>query len=135
MHTNIHIPRLRQQLLAAQTIPISKELQTRLEWFEDFVEHGTVSTTCTHFTIARTTFYRWLERLEQETNVPTEVIEKPIQTKRVLEKRINQLSLISMLLLGLCLGLLLNGTPQSSEFVQASVQTTTNKAFPPCTNE
>lgn len=40
------------------------EVQERLEWLINFVSHGSVSQTCKRFDIARTTFYRWLNRFD-----------------------------------------------------------------------
>ncbi len=52
-----------------------KEVIERLRWFAHFVENGSVSKTCTEFSIARTTFYRWYNRLDAKNlstleNVP-----------------------------------------------------------------
>jgi len=40
------------------------EVVERLRWFVDFAGHQTVSKTCNTFDIARTTFYRWYNRLD-----------------------------------------------------------------------
>ncbi|MDA0376113.1 MAG: tail fiber domain-containing protein, partial [bacterium] len=40
------------------------EVVERLRWFVDFAGHQTVSKTCNEFGIARTTFYRWYNRLD-----------------------------------------------------------------------
>lgn len=138
MQTHIHTQTIRQQLDTAQNSPISNELQTRLEWFVDFIEHGTVSTTCARYKIARTTFYRWLERLEQETTPIKEHTEMPASsTEQVLQKRISQLVIISALLLGVCIGMFLsNVQPVSQSGVQASVSQNTITSFPsPCYDE
>ena len=39
-------------------------MRERLQWFLHFTECGSVSTTCRHFTIARTTFHRWARRFD-----------------------------------------------------------------------
>lgn len=38
----------------------------RLEWFAHFAQHRSISKTCQHFGIARTTFYRWLKRFDPQ---------------------------------------------------------------------
>ena len=42
----------------------SQEVVGRLQWFMHFAEHKSVSETCRHFRIARSTFYRWLRRFD-----------------------------------------------------------------------
>ena len=41
-----------------------KEVVERLQWFLNYAEHGSISETCRHYRIARSTFYRWLRRFD-----------------------------------------------------------------------
>ncbi|MDP7454627.1 MAG: helix-turn-helix domain-containing protein, partial [Candidatus Peribacteraceae bacterium] len=41
-----------------------KEVVERLQWFLHYSTHGSVSKTCKEFGIARSTFYRWLNRFD-----------------------------------------------------------------------
>ncbi|MDD5742448.1 MAG: helix-turn-helix domain-containing protein [Candidatus Peribacteraceae bacterium] len=38
----------------------------RLQWMLHFAEHGSVSGTCEHFSISRSSFYRWLKRFDPQ---------------------------------------------------------------------
>ncbi|PIR48236.1 hypothetical protein COU80_05395, partial [Candidatus Peregrinibacteria bacterium CG10_big_fil_rev_8_21_14_0_10_55_24] len=52
------------QKAIAQEYP--PEVVERLQWFLHFLQHGSVSATCRHFGIARTTFYRWWKRYDPQ---------------------------------------------------------------------
>ena len=64
-HTEITSVELRRLLRQAQMMGLGEEVQQKLEWFLYFTENNkSVSKTCRHFGIARSTFYRWLQRLD-----------------------------------------------------------------------
>jgi hypothetical protein len=61
-----------------------KEVTERLQWFLHYKEHGSVSKTCAHFSIARTTFYRWYKRFDPqnlETLVDLPTVTPPSATE------------------------------------------------------
>lgn len=56
---------VRHLLRQAQLMGLGAEVQEKLEWFLYYLENRkSVSQTCRHFGIARSTFYRWLQRLD-----------------------------------------------------------------------
>lgn len=77
----------------AQLMELGQDVLHRLEWFSYYLESGeSVSKTCTHFGIARSTFYRWLQRfdprdlhtLEEQSRRPR-MLRKPKITQTVID--------------------------------------------------
>ncbi len=84
---------MKQLLERARSAGLSSRACERLQWFLHFVEHEkSVSSTCSHFGIARSTFHRWMDRFDpndlstleerahdpvnaRQATVPQEVIE------------------------------------------------------------
>jgi hypothetical protein len=68
------------------------EVGERLQWFLHFTEHRSVSATCRHFAIARTTFYRWARRFDPADlaaleDLPTAPLLYPLPETRTLERQ------------------------------------------------
>ncbi|MBU2214264.1 hypothetical protein KJ996_06560 [Patescibacteria group bacterium] len=60
------------------------EVSERLKWFIDFSQHRFVSRTCRRFDIARTTFYRWVQRFNpSDLNSLIDATRTPIKQRRV----------------------------------------------------
>lgn len=52
------------EALALHASDYPPEVMQRISWFLHYMRGGSVSATCRHFGIARTTFYRWWYRLD-----------------------------------------------------------------------
>lgn len=59
-----HPDLLKSLLLKAESEKRPPEVMQRLHWFLDFTENHSVSKVCSKFTIARSTYYRWLQRFD-----------------------------------------------------------------------
>ena len=71
----------------------------RLEWFVYFQECKSISKTCSHFGIARTTFYRWAHRFDPEdiltlSDQPKHP-ERTLQSRSKVKKNLNALLSVS----------------------------------------
>ncbi len=64
-----------------------KDVIERLQWFLHYSTHGSVSKTCKEFGIARSTFYRWINRFDinnyETSRKPTTEIRNPILISRL----------------------------------------------------
>lgn len=56
------IPRLHK---LSRIVQLSKEGQTRLKWVDYYLKKKNVTTTCRHFDITRSLFYKWFTRYRQ----------------------------------------------------------------------
>lgn len=64
-HIEITPEELKYLQRQARLAGLSEDVLQKLEWFSYYLESGeSVLQTCTHFGIARSTFYRWLERFD-----------------------------------------------------------------------
>ena len=61
------VPRAALRLAHNLPVSLSEEARRRLKWMDWHKAHGqNVSQTCRHFTISRSTFYRWKKRYDRE---------------------------------------------------------------------
>ena len=92
-HIEITPEELRKLQQQARLMGLDADVQKKLEWFSYYLESGeSVSQTCKHFGVARSTFYRWLERfdpsdlhtLEEKSHRPR-MLRKPKVTQTVVD--------------------------------------------------
>jgi len=84
---------IRHLLRQAQLMGLDEDAQQKLEWFLYYLENKeSVSQTCRHFGIARSTFYRWLQRLDpknlrtlEESSHRPHMLRKPKVTQSVVD--------------------------------------------------